>query len=76
MLNFEDTIRNELPTARYLILELAALLDRLDAASARDGKDAGSDARVMAMRSALSALANPQQSGDRAEQFLLNDSVA
>ena len=72
MLTFDDTLRTELPQARYLVLELAALLDRLDAAAAREGKTAGADARVRRIATAIATLASPQ--ADRVEDILRADS--
>ncbi|HEX2972184.1 MAG TPA: hypothetical protein VHP11_07615 [Tepidisphaeraceae bacterium] len=70
MLNFEQTIKNETLQARYLILELAAILDRLDEAAARDSRSAGDDARVKQMAEAIAVLATPSEKPDRAERIL------
>ncbi|MGE5610732.1 MAG: hypothetical protein ACM359_15890 [Bacillota bacterium] len=70
MLNFEQTLKHETLQARYLILELAATLDRLDEAAARDSRATAKDARVKQMAEAIAILSAPSAKPDRAERIL------
>ena len=74
MLNFDENIRSELPHARYLVLELAALLDRLDTAAGKERVSAGADSRLKALRAALAILNEPTAKSDRVERILRADS--
>jgi hypothetical protein len=70
MLNLEETLTSELPQARYLVLELAALLDRLDEAAQRDKCSLSGDERMRNLRSALNTLNTPTSKSNRVEQIL------
>ena len=57
MLNLEQALDSEILQARHLVLELAALLDRLDDAARRaDVSRPDADPRVAALRRALDVL--------------------
>jgi hypothetical protein len=71
MLNLEETLKSELPQARYLVLELAALLDRLDEAAQRDHRSLDADVPMRSLRAALVTLCTPAGPTGRAEQVLL-----
>jgi hypothetical protein len=72
MLNLEQTLAFELPQARFLVLELAAVLDRLDEAAARspDAKAAADDPRLQSLRAALEVLNAKAASADRVQRIL------
>lgn len=70
MLTFEQTVRAELLQARYLILELASLLDRVDESAARSGCSAADDPTLRQMTEAVRVLAAPSPKPDRAERLL------
>ena len=70
MLTFEQTVRGEVLQARYLTLELASLLDRLDEAAARSGCSPADDPAVRQMIDAVRMLAAPSAKPDRAERLL------
>jgi len=58
--------------ARHQLLEVAAFLDRYDAAVGRGGGDgaAGGDARLEALRAALDRLADRKAAGERTVALL------
>ncbi len=70
MLNFNQTVQAEFLQARYLILELAAVLDRLDEAAARSGCSSSDNATVRHLSDAIKTLASPSPTPDRAERLL------
>jgi hypothetical protein len=70
VLTFEQTVRAELLQARYLILELASLLDRVDESAARSGCSPADDPIMRQMIDAVKMLAAPSAKPDRAERLL------
>lgn len=60
---------NELPYARYLVLELAAVLDRLSRTDA-DGRPLLDDPRATRLRESLAHLSAEPRRDDRAEAIL------
>lgn len=70
MLNLEETINREFLQGRYLALELAALLDRLDEAAARSQPRSADERRLIPLRQAIAILAAPSAAPDRAERIL------
>jgi hypothetical protein len=54
---------------RCMLLEIAAMLDRLDRAEQGDG-DSPSDARLQRIYDSLALLAQPETTPDRAERLL------
>jgi len=60
---------NELPYARYLVLELAAVLDRLSRAEA-SGRPLLEDPRAKRLRESLSHLSADRGRDDRVESIL------
>lgn len=70
MLNLDESLRSELPQARYLVLELAALLDRLAEAAQRDKRTLVGDVRLRHLHSALDVLSSPGGTSSHAEQIL------
>ncbi len=70
MWSYEQTVSNELLNGRYLVLELAALLDRLEEAAARDKKPAAGDARLSTLRDAVALIASRADQPNRAERIL------
>lgn len=62
-------LANELPYARFLVLELSALLDRLSRVTA-NGKPLIDDPRAARLRESLAHLAADRLRDDRAESIL------
>ena len=56
--------------SRCALLEIAAMLDRHDIATERTGAPASDTTKLECLRSALSLLAAPTPSTDRAERLL------
>jgi hypothetical protein len=56
--------------ARHQLLEVAALLDRYDAAVDRAGGRPGEDSRLAALRAALDVLAKRSPAGERTVALL------
>jgi len=75
MLNFDSILASELPQARYLVLELAGLLDRVQEAAQREGRTLSSDPRLDALAQALTVLQTQFDEPDRAERILRLQSV-
>jgi len=71
MLSAEQVLDTYFLDARSMLIELAALLDRLDRAEASGGRLPEDEQRVAAIRSALAILADPNSPADRAERLLL-----
>ncbi|MFM9058657.1 MAG: hypothetical protein ACKOSQ_06000 [Planctomycetaceae bacterium] len=77
MLSPRQTVETYFLEARHMLLEVAALLDRHDAAVARDGtarNEAGGDAaaaeKLAVLREALSVLAAERCDGERTVKLL------
>jgi hypothetical protein len=70
MLTYEQTVRSEFLQGRYLVLELAALLDRVDEAAGRSGVSPSDDPAVRQLIEAVSLLTQPSAKADRAERLL------
>lgn len=69
MLSFDQTVAAEFLQSRYLALELAAVLDRLDEAAAREGRPAA-DQRLRFVQEAIQIIAAPSPRPDRVERIL------
>ena len=69
MLTIEETLNSEVPQARYLVLELAGLLDRLDDAAMRDNRSVATDTRIRTLHRVLELLCADGMT-NRAEQVL------
>lgn len=70
MLNFDSIVTREWLQGRYHLLEIAAMLDRMDQAAKREGLCAEKDQRVEQLRNALNIIAQTQD-GSRAERILM-----
>ena len=70
MQTLQQTIEREWLEGRYLVLELAALLDRLDEAAKRDGRNIPADLRLRRLADAIAVIASPSSQPDRAERIL------
>lgn len=71
MLSPQQVIDAYFLEARHQLLEVAALLDRYDAAVGRaGGNGAVSDVRLAALRAALAVLAERQPAGERTVALL------
>ncbi len=70
MRTFDQTVDAELLEGRYLVLELAALLDRIDEAAAREGRANSQDPRLANLKSAIEVIASRSARPDRAERIL------
>lgn len=70
MLSAEQVLDTYFLDARCMLIELAALLDRLDASAAEGGGSASSDKRLAAIHASLRILADPATAHDRAERLL------
>ena len=70
MLSFDQTVAGEVLNARYHVLELAALLDRLDEAAKREGRASAADVRLKPLFEALAVVAGKSDRPDRAERIL------
>ena len=70
MLKLEETLAAELPQSRYLVLELAALLDRLDEAAQREQRSLAGDARLRILDRVLDVLSVAADKANRAERVL------
>lgn len=70
MLNFDSIVTREWLQGRYHLLEIAAMLDRMDQAAKREGLCAEKDQRVEQLRKALDLIAHTQD-GSRAERILM-----
>lgn len=68
MLTYQETAEREFLQARYLVLELAAVLDRLDEAQAREG--AKEDPKLRPLWEAIKVLAAKSPQPDRTERIL------
>ena len=71
MTSLRDTIDREWLTGRFLVLELAALLDRLEAPATADEPAEREDARIDLLHRALAELASPQAAAGRVERVLM-----
>ncbi len=69
MRTYDQTVTAEILESRYLVLELAAILDRLDEAAAREGCSS-SDARLKNLGDAIAVIAGRSDRADRAERIL------
>jgi len=69
MLTFDQTVSAEFLQSRYLVLELAAVLDRIDEAAAREGRTAA-DPRLRFVQQAIEIIAAPAGRPDRVERIL------
>ena len=67
---FDQTVNGELLQGRHLVLELAALLDRIDESAAREGRGSANDQRLGELRQAIGLIAQPAGRPDRAERIL------
>jgi hypothetical protein len=56
--------------ARRDLLEIAALIDRYDAAVAREGRTAEDESKLLVLRRALALLADPAPADERASALL------
>jgi len=76
MLTPRQIVESSFLEARYMLLEVAALLDRHDAAVARTGAadrgrdDAATAEKLAVLREALAVLAAEQGGGGRTEELL------
>lgn len=70
MLNFESIVTREWLQGRYHLLEIAAMLDRMDIAAKREGLNAQNDQRVQKLRNALSLITQTHDA-TRAERILM-----
>ncbi len=70
MTRLRETIDREWLQGRFLVLELAALLDRLDVAAAKNESAARTDRRIELLHRALAELAAPSATPNRAERLL------
>ena len=74
MLTPRQIVESSFLEARHMLLEVAALLDRHDAAVARAGTAAAGDAatteKLAVLREALAVLAAEQRGGERTEELL------
>lgn len=71
MLSATEVLNQDYLQSRCLLLELAAALDRLDAARQRDGADTvASDIRLERLYASLTLLADREAPPDRAERML------
>ena len=74
MLTPRQIVESSFLEARHMLLEVAALLDRHDAAVARAGEASAGDAataeKLAVLREALAVLAAPPGSGARTEELL------
>ncbi len=71
MLSAEQILDTYFLDARCMLIELAALLDRLDAAAARGDALPADDKRLAAIGMSLRMLADPAAGSDRVERLLL-----
>lgn len=70
MRTFDQTVNAELLEGRYLVLELAALLDRVDEAAARERRTNAEDERLRNLKEAIAVIAAKSTRPDRAERIL------
>ena len=70
MLTLEQTLQQDFLQARFLLLELAALLDRADLAASRSNASATSHPNLQTILAALQILASPSLQPNRAQQIL------
>ena len=76
MLTARQTVETYFLEARHMLLEIAALLDRYDAAAGRDrgaavnGADGDAAEKLAALREALAVLASETCDGERATRLL------
>ncbi len=70
MMSFDKMLASELPYSRYLVLELAAVLDRLDAAAESDHRTGPPDSRLLLLMRAISQLELDKSRTDRTESVL------
>ena len=70
MLSPEQVIDAYFLEARHQLLEVAALLDRYDAAVGRSGGNGAADTRLRAIRAALAVLADRGVGGERTVALL------
>ena len=76
MLTARQTVETYFLEARHMLLEVAALLDRHDAAAAREraersgGADAAAAEKLAVLREALAILAAEQPAGERTVTLL------
>lgn len=70
MLNLQQTVDREWLQGRFLVLELAALLDRLEAAAARETSPTPEDPRIAILRRAIAQLPSAPHVQARTERIL------
>lgn len=70
MLNLQQTVDREWLQGRFLVLELAALLDRLEAVSARQASSGPEDPRIAVLRRAVAELPTAGRGQARTERIL------
>ena len=72
MLTPDQVVETYFLEARHQLLEIAALLDRLDAAVAREGRGPGAaaTAKLAALRQAVGTLAVERPAGERTVALL------
>lgn len=70
MLTPQQIIETYYLESRCSLLEIAAMLDRHDAAAQRTGTPAGNSEKLTCLRTALAMMADPTPSTERAEQLL------
>ena len=70
MLNLQQTVDREWLQGRFLVLELAALLDRLEAVTARETCPGPEDHRIALLRRAVEELPLAGQMQPRTERIL------
>ena len=71
MLNYTQTLERETLQARYLVLELAATLDRLDEAASREGRNTKTvDPRLQVLLDAIGMIATPTATPNRTPRIL------
>ena len=69
MLTPQEVIDTDYLEARCMLLEIAAMLDRYDAAVARTGAPAADEAKLQLLRQTMASLADPA-SKERATHLL------
>jgi hypothetical protein len=70
MLNATQLVDHEYLETRCMLVEIAAMLDRVDRAAARDGETVR-DPRLDQIHRSLQLLSQPTTTADRSEQLLM-----
>jgi len=70
MQTFTQTLDYEFLQARYLLLEVAGILDRLDEAAIHDGGGVREDVRLARIKQAIGQIDAPANQPDRVERIL------